>query len=387
MARQMFDEPVPLSRMIPDIPAEVSSTIHRALRKDPAQRFASIEGFARALRGEPLDPADARPVRRRAAQPAAPGANRGWIKTLVGVVLLAGGLYGAGKAGVFDRSEPAPAPPPAVPPASSPVDARTSSPVESRTRTNPVSRPGGTGTLTRDTAAAVSPPSPATATSCGQAMALQDWITAFPLCKAEADTNSAARRNLGILYAEGKGVEKNDRLATVNLSLAAQDQELPDTQAVVLAAQRYDAGLGVPGGPDRNKASGFWEMAAAMGVAGAWPIIAERYATGDGRRKNEATAVHWYQNAAELGHTPSMLRLAELLERGQGVKKDEAAAGRWYGKAAENRDPEGEYQIAIRLLNGKGGFVKDEASGMQWLRRAAEHGHSEATKELARRGG
>jgi hypothetical protein len=218
-------------------------------------------------------------------------------------------------------------------------------------------------------------------------MILQDWTTAFTRCKAEADTSSAARRNLGILYAEGKGVEKNDRQATVYLALAAQDQELPDTQAVILAAQRYDAGLGVPGGPDRSKAAGFWEMAAAMGWSAAWPIIAERYATGDGRRKNEATAVHWYEKAAELGHTPSMLRLAELLERGQGIKKDEAAAGSWYSKAAEFRDPEGEYQLAIRLLNGKAGFVKDEVKGMEWLRRAVEHGHSEAAKELARRGG
>jgi TPR repeat protein len=225
--------------------------------------------------------------------------------------------------------------------------------------------------------------------SCGQAMAQQDWAAAFTRCSTEKDSSSAARRNLGILYAEGKGVAKDDRQATVFLALAALDPEFPDTQAVILAAQRYDAGLGTPppGGPDRNKAAGFWEMAAAMGWSAAWPIIAERYATGDGRRKNEATAVHWYEKAAELGHTPSMLRLAELLDRGQGIKKDEAAAGRWYSKAADMRDPEGEYQIALRVLNGKGGFVKDEAKGMEWLRRAASHGHTEAAKELARRGG
>lgn len=388
MTRQLFDEPVPLSRMIPDIPPDVSATIHRALRKDPARRFASVEGFARALRGEAPDPADTGGVRRRQSQPAAPGAGRGWIKTVVGVMVLAGGLYGAGKAGVFKGGGPSPAPPPALPPARSPVDARSAgSPAENRTRTSPSRRPaGGTPGLTRDTALPPPPP-PALATSCGQAMAREDWPTAFTRCSAEKDSSSAARRNLGILYAEGKGVPKDDRRATVYLSLAAQDEELPDTQAVVLAAQRYDAGLGVPGGPDRNKGSGFWEMAAAMGYAAAWPIIAERYATGDGRRKNEAAAVHWYTKAAELGHTPSMLRLAELLDRGQGVKKDEVAAGHWYNEAAANRDPEGEYQIAIRLLNGKGGFVKDEARGMEWLRRAASHGHSEAAKELARRGG
>jgi TPR repeat protein len=311
------------------------------------------------------------------------------LKTMVGVVVLAAGLYGAGKAGVFSGSGPSPAPSPGEPPVQPPVDARSGdNPGDNRARPNPGRRPAGPAPgLTRDTASTTSNSATALARSCGEAMNREDWTTAFTLCTAEKDSSSAARRNLGILYAEGKGVEKNDRLATVYLSLAAQDQELPDTQAVVLAAQRYDAGLGVPGGPDRNKASGFWEMAAAMGFSAAWPIIAERYATGDGRRKNEATAAHWYEKAAELGHTPSMLRLAELLDRGQGLKKDEAAAGRWYTRAAENRDPEGEYQIAMRLLNGKGGFVKDEASGMQWLRRAASQGHSEAARELARRGG
>jgi TPR repeat protein len=374
--------------MIPNVPAEVSSTIHRALRKDPAKRFASIEGFARALRGEALDPADAKGVRRRTPQPAVPGSRFGWLKPVVSVMVLAAGLYGAGKAGVFKGSGPTPAPPPAVPPATAPVDARSANnPGDSRTRTNPVRRPTDPSLgLTRDSTPAPPPPA-AVATTCAQAMVQQDWATAFTRCTAERDSSSAAKRNLGILYAEGKGVAKNDRQATVLLGLAAQDPELPDTQAVILAAQRYDAGLGVPGGPDRSKAAGLWEIAAAMGWSAAWPIIAERYALGDGRRKNEATAAHWYGKAAEIGHTPSMLRLAELLDRGQGIKKDEVAAGRWYTKAADLRDPEGEYQVAMRLLNGKGGFAKDEAQGMQWLRRAAAQGHSEAIKELARRGG
>ncbi len=219
-------------------------------------------------------------------------------------------------------------------------------------------------------------------------MRREDWAAALAECTREAETSNAARRNLGLLYAGGKGVPRDERLASVHLGLAAQGRELPpDTQAVVLMARRYDAGLGIAGGPDRSRGAGLWEVAAEMGVPEAWPEIARRYAAGDGRRKNDTEAARWYRRAAESGHPASMLRLAELLERGLGVRKDETEAGHWYSRAAELRDPEGEYQIAMRLLTGKAGFVKDEATGMQWLRRAAEHGHTEAARELARRGG
>jgi len=223
--------------------------------------------------------------------------------------------------------------------------------------------------------------------TCDEAMRLGEWTVAFERCRFEADSNSssAARRNLGILYAEGKGVTRNDRLASVHLQLAAQDQELPDTQAVVLMARRWDAGLGVSA--DRNRGAGLWELAAEMGIEEAWPIIADRYAVGDGRRKNEAAAARWYEKAATAGHVPSMVHLAQLFDRGQGIKRDENAAVKWYNAAAERRDPEGEYQIATRLLSGKGAFARDEATGMLWLRRAAAQGHPEAARELARRGG
>ncbi len=383
MTRQLFDEPIPLSRMLPEIPADISSSIHRALRKDPDRRFASMDEFARALQGEQVA-VKGRKIRKNGPDPAQPKAGRGWATLAVWAVLLAGGWYGANRAGIFGAPTPSTASPPAPP---DPGRIPASAPTGPITRNPPATRPGtASRPLTRDTAGGgtLAPAVPAT---CQDAMHLEDWSTAFARCSLEADSSSAARRNLGILYAEGKGVARNDRLASVHLGLAAQDQILPDTQAVVLMAERYDQGLGIAGGPDRDKGAGLWEVAAAMGVSRAWPIIAQRYAMGDGRRRNEAIAARWYQKAAEAGDVPSMLRLAELLDRGQGVKKDEAAAGQWYSRAAEQRDPEGEYQIAIRLLTGKGGFTKDEATGMQWLRRAAEHGHSEAVKELARRGG
>ncbi len=384
MTRQLFDEPIPLSRMLPDVPPEISSTIHCGLRKDPERRFGSMDEFARALQGEAVTSKDRKAIRKGSATPAMPKAGRGWAALAVWAVVLGGGVYGAAKAGIFRDRGTATIDSTGVPPAATPGQGPGADNRPARPPIRPSARPSG---ATRDTASAGAVPVSAAPASCDEAMRKEDWTAAFTRCSAEADSSSAARRNLGILYAEGNGVARNDRLASVHLGLAAQDQLLPDTQAVVLMAERYDRGLGIAGGPDREKGAGLWEVAAAMGVAKAWPIIAARYAMGDGRRKNEAVAARWYEKAAAGGDVHSMLRLAELLDRGQGVKKDETAAGQWYSRAAELRDPEGEYQIAIRLLTGKGGFVKDEATGMQWLHRAAEHGHSEAIKELARRGG
>ncbi|UCC47468.1 MAG: protein kinase [Gemmatimonadota bacterium] len=51
LMKQLSEDPPPLSARRPDVPAHVSEAIHRALSKDPEDRFSSIEAFARALMG------------------------------------------------------------------------------------------------------------------------------------------------------------------------------------------------------------------------------------------------------------------------------------------------------------------------------------------------
>ena len=75
------------------------------------------------------------------------------------------------------------------------------------------------------------------------------------------------------------------------------------------------------------------------------------------------------------------------MPKGGGVKKSEADATRWYSEAANKQEPEAEYQVAMMLLRGKGGYEQDETKGLEWLKKAAGHGHLEARKELAKREG
>ena len=379
LAKQMFEEAVPLSRLVADVPVELSRTIHQALQKDPAHRFASMNAFARSLEGKEVSPAEGGRVR-RSSRFNIRVEQRRWIAAGAWVVLLGGIAIGAGRAGLLGSSAAPPPPPPEaadsrpaiVPPARqhmarAPASARQTPPVQGRSDSVP--------------ATVVAAP----AESCQSAMQAQHWEVAFARCSAEADSSSGARRNLGLLYAEGHGTERNERLASVHLGFAAQDAAAPDTQAVVLMAKRYDSGLGVA--VDRSKAAGLWEVAASMGVKEAFPVIAARYADGDGRRKNDSAAAVWYRKAAESGHAGSMTQLAESYARGRGLKRDETQSRTWYSKAAELHEPEAEYQLALMLLKGKGGFQRDDVAGMQWLERAAKDGHLEAQHELARRRG
>jgi serine/threonine-protein kinase len=375
LAKQLLEEAVPLSRIVADVPVELSRTIHQALQKDPARRFASMNAFARSLEGKEVSPAEGGRVK-RGSRFNIPVEQRRWIAAGAWVVVLGGIAIGAGRAGLLGST---PAPPPPRPNATESQPASVPPARQHMARAPiPAKPPVVQGRVDSAPVNVAAPPE-----SCQSAMQAQHWEIAFARCSAEADSSSASRRNLGLLYAEGHGTEHNERLASVNLGFAAQDAAAPDTQAVVLMAKRYDTGLGVA--VDRSKAAGLWEVAASMGVKEAFPVIAVRYAEGDGRRKNDSAAAVWYRKAAESGHVGSMTQLAESYARGRGVKRDEAQSRFWYSKAAELHEPEAEYQLALMLLKGKGGYQRDDAAGMQWLERAAKDGHLEAQRELARR--
>ena len=380
IARQLLEEAIPLSRLVPGVPAEVSSTIHQALRKDMRLRFTSMDAFARSLRGEVVSGAEGGIVR-RTGKFNIPERRRSWILAGFWLAVLAGGAYGAKRAGLLT---------PASPDAPRPVDSTPARPAEvaRRNEAQPGRRtsiPAPVPPAPTDTALAITPPAPAPVpATCEAAYRAEAWADALRHCTTEADSNSpAAERMLGFLYAEGKGVEHNERLAATHFTLAA---DVGDSIAALEMARRYEVGKGVTA-VDPVKATRYYNLAANLGVKEAYPVIARRYEEGIGTAPSPKQAAIWYEKAANAGDVPSMTRLAAAFAQGKGVKKDEREAVAWYGKAAEARDPEAEYQMGMMLLNGKGGFRKDESAALGWLRRAAAQGHDAAKKELTKRAG
>src|SRR5690606_32405532 len=56
-------------------------------------------------------------------------------------------------------------------------------------------------------------------------------------------------------------------------------------------------------------------------------------------------------------------------------------AAHYYHEAAAHGDPETQYELATRLLAGKG-VTRDRAGALQWFRKAAIQGHAESQYRL-----
>ena len=95
----------------------------------------------------------------------------------------------------------------------------------------------------------------------------------------------------------------------------------------------YAHGNGVP--KDEAEAVRWYRRAAEQEYAYAQSDLGVMYATGRGVPKDEAEAVRWYRKAAEQGYAQAQYNLGLMYANGSGVPTDEAEAVRWYRKAAE----------------------------------------------------
>jgi TPR repeat protein len=108
----------------------------------------------------------------------------------------------------------------------------------------------------------------------------------FLEAKAKADQGDAdAQFNLGVMYAKGQGVVK-----------------------------------------DEVEAVKWFRKAADQGNAEAQSNLGVMYAKGEGVVKDEVEAVKWFRKAADQGDADAQYNLGVMYAKGQGVVKDEVEA-------------------------------------------------------------
>ncbi len=140
----------------------------------------------------------------------------------------------------------------------------------------------------------------------------KEYQAALPKFKQAADLgHTESNYWLGVMYANGRGVEKNE-----------------------VEAVRY------------------YRIAAEKGDKGAQNNLGVCYRNGRGVAKNEVEAVKWYRLAANQGNIHAQFNLGLCYEFGRGVTKDINEAKAWYQKAADK----GHSQAKERLnkFNGTG---------------------------------
>ncbi len=145
--------------------------------------------------------------------------------------------------------------------------------------------------------------------------------------------NAAAQFELGVRYAEGRGLPRDLKLAAQWLEKSAQQNNAP---AQYRLATLYEKGLGVT--RDANVAINWYRRAATAGNIRAMHNLAVMIAENTDGKPDYDDAAFWFRKAAEFGVRDSQYNLAILYARGLGVQKDLSQSYIWFSLAAAQGD-------------------------------------------------
>ncbi len=145
---------------------------------------------------------------------------------------------------------------------------------------------------------------------------------------ASAQGVAAAQTNLGLMYAQGRGVKQDyDEARKLWAQAAASEHPMAQFNLGLLYLQ------GLAGTPDEKKAAQYFQLAAQQNVPDAQYALGTMYLAGRGVAKNRDEAVGWLKKAATAGHQRAILALSDLdkaeqqaMNEGAGQKPPEAGA-------------------------------------------------------------
>ena len=162
--------------------------------------------------------------------------------------------------------------------------------------------------------------------------------TFYTLAKKD---DAKAQYNVGLIYANGKGVQK-----------------------------------------DLAKAKKWYEKAAKQGNGPAQYNLAKLYHTaGETDAHGYEKARYWYEKAVEAGIMQAYNNLASLYMEGKGVKQDQKKAFELFQKAASMGDNSAQVNVAVLYAWGEG-ITHDKMKAYDNFKKALISGKSEASEYL-----
>lgn len=260
----------------------------------------------------------------------------------------------------METSSPAPAPQAAPPPVenkpSTPDQVTPSmtspTPIGKQSQNNPAPAPaaGSSASVEIPSTPAAAPTAPATSNDVTGALSgtsraklgviqvppsekLPDGIGGPVLRTAAMKGDATAAYEIGVRFAEGKGVAANYDEAAKWYDRAAQAGVVPATFRL---GTLYEKGLGVK--KDADIARRYYTQAAERGNAKAMHNLAVLDADGGGRGANYKSAAQWFRKAADRGVADSQFNLGILYARGIGVEQNLAESYKWFTLAAAQGD-------------------------------------------------
>jgi localization factor PodJL len=162
---------------------------------------------------------------------------------------------------------------------------------------------------------------------------LPDAIGGPALRAAVLKGDPTAAYEVGVRFAEGKGVAVNYDEAAKWLDRAAQAGVVP---AIFRLGTFYEKGLSVS--KDVDIARRYYMQAAERGNAKAMHNLAVLYADGSGKGADYKSAAQWFRRAADRGIADSQYNLGILYARGIGVDQNLPESFKWFSLAAAQGD-------------------------------------------------
>jgi localization factor PodJL len=151
-----------------------------------------------------------------------------------------------------------------------------------------------------------------------------------------------------------------------------------DAAAAYEVGVRYAEGRGVP--VDMEEAAHWYERAASKDLTPAQFRYASLLEKGHGVKKDLAQARKLYLAAAAKGNGKAMHNLAVLYAEGIDGKPDYTAAAQWFHKASLRGIADSQYNLGVLCARGLG-IAKSYAEAYKWFALAAAQGDKESAKK------
>lgn len=210
----------------------------------------------------------------------------------------------------------------------------------------------------------------------------KDYINAAKYYKLAADANlSPAQYELAKLYMRGEGVQINFKEAFRLFYLAATNESMPWPGAYTNLGLLYYEGVGI----ERNleESIKWYRKGAEEGDSEAMYCLGLSYQAGEGVPQSDVEAAKWFQLATDKGHENAANNLGYMYAIGKGVNKDLDKAGMLYLQAAKRGSVNAQYVIGLWYLDGLFNFPKNENEALFWFKKAASQGHVKAQIKVA----
>ena len=190
----------------------------------------------------------------------------------------------------------------------------------------------------------------------------------------------SAQFNLGVMYANGLGVDRDMKSAMDWWRRAASQLHVRAAHNLALAILAGEPKVdGVPADPDYGAALRYLKIGADAGYPNSEYTLGKLYQEGVGVEKDERRAAELFLSASIKGFAKAQYNLGKVYRDGAGMTASEELSLFWFAEAAERGHARAQDRMAQRFLTGRG-VEKDEIEALKWSILAAAQGVPEAER-------